>query len=97
MGVRKKTKHKKILKKHDRLCEKVASHYAKRGHEVKLHHEYNNGEMDVLVDNYLYIECKCNYNKKTYQKGVKQIKKAIKKNVCLEGYIQTYDGIYEVT
>jgi len=89
---------KKQNKKHDCLCDLVASLLlATQGGDISKHVEYKHGEMDIVhtildIEKYnryvrVYYEIKSNYSDKTFRKGERQIRKAIRYGMCDWGYI----------
>ena len=64
-----------------------------KGGECHTNELYPKGEMDVLhVDKYgikTYYEIKCSYKTNVLNKGISQVKKALKYGACDKGYVVT--------
>jgi hypothetical protein len=88
--------HEMALNKHDTLEEIVSGIATLLGHQTERNVLYDNGEMDVLIDNKYYIECKNTYNSRNIIKSINQLERAIKNGMCEYGVLATYKGIYDV-
>ena len=88
--------HESTRNKHDTLCNIVAATARALGHRVDLHQEYRKGELDVLIDNYWYLECKCHLTPKGIIKGTNQIYRARSYGLIQKGSIIAYDGSKEI-
>lgn len=87
-----KSTHEKVRRKHDSLCDRVARIARQNGYKAEVSVDYYKGqrkigEIDVLVDNHIYVECKCTYSEKSLEKGKNQVNRAYEYGRIDEGYV----------
>lgn len=88
--------HIKSNQKHDNLCNLVAELARSLGHSAKTHVEYPHGEIDVYIDNHIYIECKSNTHEKAINKAINQCSRAGRYGLCDLGYMVSYTDVIKV-
>lgn len=89
---------KKKVSLHEKLETIVAETWKMHGYQVERNVEYLGGEMDIVVDKNLYLECKTNWTRAAASKAYQQIDRAIKskRTKIKYGYMVTFDGYFDI-